>query len=59
MTSEVVLIMMFITLWIVKKHFRRACAVREAEQAAVGLLKGSMPEEDPKNRCRRQMRQKI
>ena len=47
-TSEVVLIMMFITLWIVKKHFRRACAVREAEQTAVGLQKGEMAEEDSK-----------
>ena len=47
-TSEVVLIMMFITLWIVKKHFRRACAVREVEQTAVGLQKGEMAEEDSK-----------
>lgn len=58
-TSEVVLIMMFITLWIVKKHFRRACAVREVERLPSVFRRARWRRRIQKNRCRRQMRQRI
>lgn len=45
-TNEIVMAMLIATLWLVNKHFKRACSIRDAQQTASGApATTAVPEE--------------